>query len=53
MEYEEIFTPTARYTTIRCFFSLVTTMGWNIHKMDVKRIFLNETIDEEVYIEQS
>jgi len=27
-------------------------MGWNIHQMDVKNVFLNGTIDEEVYIEQ-
>ena len=27
-------------------------MGWNIHQMDVKMVFLNGTIDEEVYIEQ-
>jgi len=33
--------------------SVAATMGWNIHQMDVKKIFVNGTIDEEVYIEQS
>lgn len=28
-------------------------MGWNIHQIDVKTMFLNGTIEEEVYIEQS
>eukprot|EP00253_Pinus_taeda_P002914 PITA_02914 len=28
-------------------------MGWEIHQMDVKTTFLNEVIEEEVYIEQS
>lgn len=41
------------YTTIRSLVSLATTMGWNIHQMDVKTTFLNGTFDEEVYIEQS
>ena len=27
-------------------------MGWNIHQMNVKTTFMNDTIDEEVYIEQ-
>eukprot|EP00253_Pinus_taeda_P001484 PITA_01484 len=31
---------------------MATSMGWNIHQMDVKSAFLNGAIDEEVYIEQ-
>lgn len=42
---------TVRYTTIRSHVSLATSMGWNIHQMDVKTTFLNGTIDE-IYIEQ-
>eukprot|EP00253_Pinus_taeda_P014690 PITA_14690 len=52
IDYEETFPPTTRYTKIRSLVSLAATMGWNIHQMDVKTTFLNEIIDEEVYIEQ-
>ena len=27
-------------------------MGWHIHQMDVKTVFLNGIIEEDVYIEQ-
>lgn len=37
---------------IRSSISLTTSMGWNIHQMDVKAVFLNGTIDEEVHIEK-
>eukprot|EP00253_Pinus_taeda_P004860 PITA_04860 len=52
IEYEETFTPIAKYTSIRSMISLATQMGWEIHQMDVKTEFLNEVIEEEVYIEQ-
>jgi len=52
IDYEETFSLTTRYTTIRSLILLVATMGWNIHQMDVKTTFLNVTINEEVYIEQ-
>jgi hypothetical protein len=32
--------------------SLVASMGWRLHQMDVKTSFLNGEIEEEVYIEQ-
>eukprot|EP00253_Pinus_taeda_P006700 PITA_06700 len=52
IDYEETISLTTRYTTIRSLVSLVATMGWNIHQMDVKTAFQNGTIDEEVYIKQ-
>eukprot|EP00253_Pinus_taeda_P031093 PITA_31093 len=32
--------------------ALLAQMGWKIHQMDVKTMFLNGKIEEEVYIEQ-
>jgi hypothetical protein len=33
-------------------FSLVASMGWKLHQMDVKTTFLNGEIEEEIYIKQ-
>eukprot|EP00253_Pinus_taeda_P015455 PITA_15455 len=52
IDYDEIFAPVARYTTIRSIIALVASQGWNLHHMDVKTTFLHGSIKEEVYVEQ-
>ena len=52
IDYEETFSPVARYTSIRPILALDTVMKWKIHKMDVKTTFLNGVVEEEVYMEQ-
>ena len=52
IDYEEIFSPFARYSSIRTILALSAHMGWHIHHMDVKTTFLNGIIEEEVYIEK-
>ena len=49
--YEETFTTVSKYTSIRSVIFLTAQMGWQIHQIDVKTTFLNEVIEEEVYIE--
>jgi len=51
IDYEETFSPVARYTSIRSVISLAAQLGWEIYQMDVRTAFLNMMI-EEVYIEQ-
>jgi hypothetical protein len=51
-DYDEMFALVSRYTSIRSIISLVASMGWSLHQMDVNTAFLNGVIDEEVYIEQ-
>jgi len=50
IDYEETFSPVARYSSIRTILALSVHMGWHIHQMDVKIAFLNRVIEEEVYI---
>jgi hypothetical protein len=52
VDYEENFSPVARYTSINVIISLTSVMGWRLHQMDVKTVFLDIVIDEEVYIEK-
>jgi len=49
--YDETFSPIARYSSIRSILALSTQMAWKIHQMDVNTTFLNGMIEEEVYIE--
>ena len=51
IDYDEIFTLVAKYTTIKTIISLAAVFGWKLHQMDVKTAFLNGKIEEEVYIE--
>jgi hypothetical protein len=52
IDYDEIFAPVARYSSIRIIISLAAVFGWKLHQMDVKTAFLNGEVEEEVYIEQ-
>jgi hypothetical protein len=52
IEYEETFSPIAKYTSILTIIALAAKMKWKLHYMDVKTTFLNGVIEEEVYIEQ-
>jgi hypothetical protein len=52
IDYEESFAPMAIYTSIRTIIALAANMKWKLHQMDVKTSFLNDVIEEEVYIEK-
>jgi hypothetical protein len=44
-EYDETFTSISRNTSIISIMSLVASMGWILHQMDVKTTFLNGSIE--------
>ena len=48
IDYEETFAPIPRYTSIRTIMALASMMKWDLHQMDVKTMFLNVVIEEEV-----
>jgi hypothetical protein len=52
IDYEETFSPVAKYTAIRTIIALASVLGWKLHQMDVKTTFLNGKIEQEVFVEQ-
>ena len=52
IEYEEIYAPVARLEVIRMFLAYASIMNFKLYQMNVKSVFLNGLIQEEVYIEQ-
>nr|GEW90828.1 hypothetical protein [Tanacetum cinerariifolium] len=49
-DYEEVFTPVVMIEAIRLFLAYASFMGFMVYQMDVKSVFLYETIKEEVYV---
>ncbi|KAL8103609.1 hypothetical protein AgCh_027981 [Apium graveolens] len=52
IDYDEIFAPIARLEAIRIFLAYVAHKKFKVFQMDVKSAFLNEELEEEVYVEQ-
>lgn len=52
IDYNDVFAPVTRLETIRLIISLAAHNRWKIHQMDVKSAFLNDYLEEDVYIEQ-
>nr|GEX24445.1 putative ribonuclease H-like domain-containing protein [Tanacetum cinerariifolium] len=52
IDYDEVFTPVARIEAIGIFLAFASFMGFIVYQMDVKSVFLYDTIDEEVYMTQ-
>jgi len=49
MDYQDTFSSVAKLTSMWILISLVTTHHWLLHQLDVKNIFHNGVLDEEVY----
>ena len=52
MDYEETFSPVAILKSIRILLSTTTNLDYEISKMEVKTSFLNDNLDEEIYMSQ-
>nr|GFC29871.1 retrovirus-related Pol polyprotein from transposon TNT 1-94 [Tanacetum cinerariifolium] len=52
IDYNETFAPVARIEAIRLFLAYVAHMDFTVFQMDVKAVFLNEILKEEVYVGQ-
>nr|GFB93866.1 copia protein [Tanacetum cinerariifolium] len=52
IDYDETFAPVARIEAMRLFLAYVAHMDFTIFQMDVKTVFLNGILKEEVYVGQ-
>src|SRR5438132_11550304 len=52
IDFEEVFAPVARLESVRLLLALAVHRGWSVHHMDIKSVFLNGDLQEEVYVIQ-
>jgi hypothetical protein len=52
IDFDDTFAPVARMESVRLLFALAAQEGWRVHHMDVKSVFLNDNLKEEVYVHQ-
>ena len=52
IDFDELFSPIAHFTTIRFVLALSTLLGLDLHLLDVKTAFLNGSLDGENYMQE-
>ena len=52
LDYEETFSPVAKYTSIRSLLAIANQLNLEVHQMDVSTAFLNGELEEEIYMSQ-
>jgi hypothetical protein len=52
LDFDETFAPVARLESIRILCAYATHHGFKLYQIDIKSVFLNGPIKEEVYVEQ-
>ncbi|RVW39419.1 Retrovirus-related Pol polyprotein from transposon RE2 [Vitis vinifera] len=50
IDYTETFAPVAKLNTIRVILSLAANLDWSLHQFDIKNVFLNGELEEEVFM---
>ncbi|RVW29639.1 Retrovirus-related Pol polyprotein from transposon TNT 1-94 [Vitis vinifera] len=50
IDYQETFAPVAKINSIRVLLSLAVNSNWPLHQLDVKNVFLNGDLEEEVFM---
>lgn len=52
IDYDETFSPTTRFASIRTILQMAANDGLHLHQMDVKGAYLNAPIDKDIYVQQ-
>jgi hypothetical protein len=48
VDYDETFSPVVKLATVRTVLSLAVSHSWHVHQVDVKNVFLHDTLSETV-----
>jgi len=51
IDYDETYAPVARSEAIRLLLAFACIVDFRLYQMDVKSVFLNEYIEEEIYVD--
>jgi hypothetical protein len=52
IDYEDTFSPLVRITSVRLILAIVAHMDFELYQMDVRTAFLNEELNEKIYMDQ-
>jgi hypothetical protein len=52
LDYDETFSPITHFESLRLLLVLAALEDWEVHQLDVKSVFLNGVLNEEIYMEQ-
>ena len=52
IDYNEVFSPVVKHTSIRVMLALVTHQDLELEQLDVKTAFLHGNLEEEIFMEQ-
>ena len=52
VDYYDTFSLVAKMTFVRLLISLAATYNWDLYQLDIKKVFLHDDLQEEVYMKQ-
>jgi len=52
LDYGDTFSPVAKMASVHLFIAMTTLQRWFFYQLDVRNVFLNGELQEEIYMEQ-